>query len=147
MRNFNHTINVLVKAYLNDTLQHGDCAACAVGNIVADSSCLKMEKHDGELYWSKGWPTWQVVFSTSFSNQKIRPHNYINDAKAQIDSTGYTWQELARIEFAFESAAVGESDDDYMFNGLMAVVDVLAEIHNINLEEIKEAKALFVKTI
>jgi hypothetical protein len=32
-----------------------------------------------------------------------------------------------------------------MFNGLMAVVDVLADIHSVDLEKKEAAKALFVK--
>jgi len=58
--------------------------------------------------------------------------------------------DLAKIEFAFESAphTCDESDEtnaEWMFNGLMAVVDVLAEIHNVNLEVKESAKAMFVK--
>jgi hypothetical protein len=34
---FSNTIDILVKAYLNDTLQHESCSACAVGNLVSHS--------------------------------------------------------------------------------------------------------------
>lgn len=76
--------------------------------------------------------------------------NYKGLAKKQIDATGYRWQDLARIEFAFETAYVGGFYDgpeaeQGMYAGLMAVVDVLAEIHGLNLEAATEAKALFVK--
>lgn len=33
MRDFNHTVNVLVKAFLNGTLIHTDACGCAAGNI------------------------------------------------------------------------------------------------------------------
>jgi hypothetical protein len=69
---------------------------------------------------------------------------YIDEAKFEIDSTGYSVKDLAKIEFAFETAQKGNTEDDWMFNGLMAVIDVLAEIHNIDLITVKEAKELFV---
>jgi hypothetical protein len=31
---FENSVDVLVKAYLNDTLEHGQCHACAVGNLI-----------------------------------------------------------------------------------------------------------------
>ena len=71
--------------------------------------------------------------------------------KRHIDASGYSWRELAKIEAAFESMAEyddGDNDiniDQSMFNGLMAVVDVLAEIHEISLETTNETKKLFVK--
>lgn len=75
-----------------------------------------------------------MVFITNFpSPQILSPRNYSGSAKKQIDATGYSWQELARVEYAFESAKKGESADDWMFNGLMAVLDVLADIHGVNL--------------
>lgn len=32
---YQKTVDILVKAYFDDTLQHGNCYACAVGNIIA----------------------------------------------------------------------------------------------------------------
>ncbi len=43
------------------------------------------------------------------------------------------------------ACVVGNLINDWMFNGLMAVVDVLADIHGINLEAKEEAKKLFIK--
>lgn len=143
---FDNTVSILVKAYLNDTLIHGDCAACAVGNLIASSKGYKTYRAGCTVVWQQGYaqPHWQSVFLTDSVSQSIQPKNYTGKAKDQIDSTGYTWQELARIEKAFESAP-RISYDDRMFNGLMAVIDVLAEIHNIDLTQKETAKALFVK--
>ncbi len=136
MRDFNHTVNVLVKAYLNDTLSHGVCDRCAVGNIV-NASC-----NNAPMMCHVGWPT---VFLSDNHKQRIMPVNYAGEAKRQIDATGYTWQELARIEIAFEEHDITDDWEQNMFNGLMAVVDVLAEIHGIDLTAKEQAKALFVK--
>jgi hypothetical protein len=151
MRDFNHTVNVLVKAFFEGKLEHGNCHACAVGNIVHESMKGRKVKTAapgmGTPYGS-GWPS--VFCSVNPDKQIILPGNYESDldAKIQIDSTGYTWQELAKIERAFEDhndLYTGEEYEDAMFNGLMAVVDVLADIHGIDLKAKEEAKALFVK--
>ena len=34
---FSNTVDILVKAYLNDTLRHCNCYACAVGNIISSA--------------------------------------------------------------------------------------------------------------
>ena len=153
---FEHSIDVLVKAFMNNTLEHNNCCACAVGNLVADGIGIKVvpfkgivtkakwESENDSVSIEKGWP---LVFMTDDKKQKKRSYNYKDLAKKQIDSTGYTWQDLAKIEFAFETADKGNSDDDWMFNGLMAVVDVLAEIHGIDLEKKEEAKSMFKKTL
>lgn len=147
MRDFNHTIDVLVKSYLNDTLQHCNTCGCAVGNIVADSCNIIIEKKHGSVSWVGRFPGWPFVFSTDsdYGTQDFNEINYKGLVKVEIDSTGYTLDELMKIEFAFEMAGKGNSDDEYMLNGLMAVVDVLADIHGIDLEVREETKKLFVK--
>lgn len=148
LKKFNHTVNVLLKAYLNDTLEHGNCTKCAVGNILAN----------GE---------WAFFFHTTTSYQKKSRFKFIPDTAylkggrvhlsehpdranlnkvlENITVSGYTIEQLECIENTFEdSVQDGMSKDTNMFNGLMAVVDVLAEIHEIDLETVKETKHLFV---
>jgi hypothetical protein len=169
MRDFNHTVNVLVKAFFEETLVHANCYACAVGNIVADSIGTKVVKVRNELHditWENREPYpalggtfepgWGAVFSTSddwddytdksTKVQSIDEKYLLSSPRARfhIDSTGYTWQELARIEFAFENVK-GSTETKRMFKGLMKVVDVLADIHGIDLKAKEEAKLLFVK--
>ena len=79
------------------------------------------------------------------------PQNWVSDVIAElerdarevIDSSGYTIDQLAKIENAFESAPQGNTEEEYMFNGLMAVVEVLAKIHGIDLETKEKAKLQF----
>lgn len=140
---FSETIDILVKAYMNGTLIHGNCSACAVGNIVASRCDYKFQKTRQGVFWQHYVSMWNNVFITSFGSQKVYPGYYRGEAKEQIDSTGYTWQELAVIEKAFEFQNYHGSDADG-YKGLMAVVDVLCEIHE--CEEVKEeTKALFIK--
>lgn len=139
---FHKSISVLVKAYLNNTLIKGECTACAVGNLISAACNFKIIK-ENHIKWvtEKGnriYSTWDMVFTTVKGVQRTYPKAYEGNSKEQIDSTGYTWQELARIEKAFEC-----SKD--MFEGLMNVVDVLGEIHEVDKEEISTTKLLFVK--
>jgi hypothetical protein len=163
MRDFNHTVNVLVQAYLKNELEHSKCSACAVGNIVAEAIGTKPGRHPDvprcfmNSYFDDGRQTlWQAVFMTSDGKQSIDLDLYDFGAKDRIDATGYSVIELASIEKAFELAPRPEIaspkhspeytlNEEWMFNGLMAVVDVLAEIHGVDLTQKEQAKLLFVK--
>lgn len=146
LEKFNDTVSILVKAYLNDELKHEDCSACVVGNLC-----------DGNTLW-------KFLFMTCEGEQKpyldtcinemrfivLTHHNMSEESLIQMAikvcaSTGYTVDELKRIEYTFETCNRGNSVEEYMFNGLMAVVDVLAEIHGIDLTAKEHAKTLFVK--
>lgn len=155
MRDFNHTVNVLVKAYLDNTLRHGNCSACAVGNIVGgpewsalfitmDEKCQLVAGEDeicAEWRFRKGiYKLSQLPESTVAKAKEI-----LTAAREMVKLSGYSIQELMRIEFAFETSDKGNNDDEWMFNGLMAVVDQLAIIHNVDLTQKESAKKLFVK--
>lgn len=145
MRNFNHTVDVLVKAYFKGELEHGDCAKCAVGNIIHEATGLEVGDPEADINGTCG--VWKSLFVTIQGKQTFYPSELSEFKEEAIDAvckTGYTIKELASIEFAFETAW-GNSMDELMFNGLMAVVDVLAEIHGIDLTAKEQAKALFVK--
>jgi hypothetical protein len=143
-------VNVLFDAYFNDTLEHSKCNACAVGNICREASFAT-----GIVNYS-----WAALFITSPMAGGYQ-WNYIDrggqtafssikgidkaDAFTLISATGYTPCELAEIEFAFECAPQGESKEDYMYNGLVAVLDVLKEIHEVTDEDSHVSKQRFSK--
>lgn len=141
---FDRTVKILVNAYLNNTLVHNNCCACAVGNLIAANLQIK---YDPYLKWTGRQLAWSKVFVTMpFKSEQVqRPWAYNGSAKEQIDATGYTWQELALIEAAFESAPKNIGNDERMFSGLMAVVDALCQIHDLNEETKRATKELFLK--
>lgn len=150
---FDNTVGILVKAYLEGTLLKGHCYACAVGNICAAAlgkqvvGVVRSENSDAiDANWSGSghYAMWRYVFMTRFGKQDCNEDAYESLAKQEIDATGYTWQQLARIEYAFETAGKG-FNEAAEFAGLMAVVDVLADIHGVDLTTTTAAKALFVK--
>lgn len=147
---FDRTVGILVKAYFNETLLHYNCCACAVGNLVAANLHYKF---NSENYWEEQVSPqydngWASVFATSGSTQKMNRNNYhlIASAKEQIDATGYTITELARIELAFERAYEYKDTDNERFDGLMNVIDALQFIHKATPAEAQSAKELFVLT-
>ncbi len=141
---FDGTVAVLVKAYLEGVLAKGTCYACAVGNICAAALGIKVT---GEWEWSDGRPAWNDVFATVGITmpQGFWPEKYRGIHKAQIDATGYSVEELMRIEFAFERAMPGQYTEEAEYAGLLAVVDELADIHGVDLATTESAKQLFVR--
>lgn len=155
---FDRSVAVLTKAYINDTLKHGHCQACAVGNLVcaARYNGDKQEYDDAEIVSAfsgeLGSWGWSSVFSAQPNDtdlngmlkweKSVDLGEYAGRAKREIDSTGYTVDELVEIEYAFESCS---EEGDKMLNGLYAVYDVLCEIHEVQADEVPEAQLVFVK--
>jgi len=116
---FDNSIKVLVKAYLEGTLTHGDPCACAVGNLI-------------------GGRAWYDIISYIKSGfDPLEVHNY-DMAIAEVNSTGYKLEKVVLIEKAFECANHDLDKDGY--KGLCAVFDVLVKIHQGGNKEFEEAK-------
>ena len=144
---YKRTVDILVAAYFNDTLEQGDPCGCAVGNIVAANMGIRVCKDDmGCLGWGKDEsPEWDKVANLG----DYTPTFYEGGAKTQIDATGYTAYEIHLIEKAFESTNWDSGGDDQkMFNGLMEVIETLDQIHE-NKDEVvtKESKEKFKRVL
>lgn len=131
---YKQTEEVLYTAYFDDTLKHGYCRACAVGNIcMAPALKLGLPNHFWNLlFMTQTDPMHQTEYNDTFYSQE-----YVDAAYSLINATGYTKKELMRIEWAFESSDQGKSDEDYMFNGLVAVLEVLKDIHGLTDNDIE----------
>lgn len=143
------TVDILLDAYNNEELFHGNCDACAVGNIVKANGGFGQKPA-----CSKYSSNWGIVFCTSMApwvqKQIFNPENYGGEAKQELDQTGYHIEELAKIEYAFEfsishlpvpqNTSLKDSYNYYkdvdvkkgQFIGLTAVLEVLASIHEID---------------
>lgn len=139
---FHKTVNILVQAYLNDTLVPSMCSACAVGNLVAANCGYKIDM-DMPLYKGFVRPMWQKLV---WSNKE---HEVTDETYYQIQSTGYSVDELRQIERAFMNGGYpydfDENSPDYTLK-LYQVVDLLCDIHEMNDTIKEEAKALFVRS-
>lgn len=115
---FKKSVDTLIKAYKNGKLQHYDCNACAVGNLMG-----------GEHGW--------VYAYKDVTCPSDRPKTYLireddHAEKLRLRYTPeYSWHDIAKIEIAFESAARNDTTGDLEFSGLVAVFNVLMEIHGI----------------
>ncbi len=152
---FHRTVEILTNSLQNGTLEHNDCSACAIGNLVA----ANMYNGDAEKIVSISENAWSSVFYTNYETgmQAIRFDNYKGRAKEQIDSTGYSLEECCAIEIAFELAPAkciteyklnpkcepSDKDPEWMVNGLRAVYDVLCDIHEVGVAEVAPAKEVF----
>lgn len=132
---YNKTVDILVQAYFEDSLIHFKCQACAVGNLVAYYTGQRDE--NGKLF-AKDWSWAGPVYGRGWCDT--------GEGIKQVKATGYTAQELFKIEQAFESKR--NSEGDAMFNGLMAVIDVLDQIHeNTDATATNNTKQRFVKPV
>lgn len=132
---YHKTVNILFDAYFNDTLEHGNYCGCAVGNIVAANMHKTFFKISYENEIGVDWVGEEDGGRHWFFS--IKPEELLCDeinqtkALAQIKSTGYSVEELIKIESAFESADYGVCRDERMFNGLVLVLNALKEIHEV----------------
>lgn len=125
---YRKTVDILLDAYNAGELKHDSCMACAVGNLVKAGSGFLGD----DVYFPV--PMWDRVFYTGY-RQNYYPEEYTGRAKIEIDSTGYSLNDLMKIEQNFESASALDYTKETQYYGLCAVLDVLAKIHEANSEE------------
>jgi hypothetical protein len=143
---FNRAINALVDSFFNDTLAKGNCAACAIGNIVAAGYNDKVIRKEGKknTYHCKSPNNrWSSLFATADNIQDIDKSKLADECVLEnIKVTGYLWEDLAKIEKAFENNTEIHNlnyekytkkeimEDQY--NGLVAAIDVLCRIEGLD---------------
>lgn len=155
---YEKTVNVLLDAYNNDELYQGNCNMCAVGNICKESS-EKLGIPLGKS-WSRLFMTvtsGRNIFGILDINNRRKDHNKIYDKSSGwssretaiklVESTGYSVYELYKIEFVFEKAKGKTNSKEKSYNGLVAVLNKLKEIHEVNIEQVstetKEKERVF----
>lgn len=156
-KRFDNAISALVEAYLHGTLAAGTCVACAVGNMIAKASGMKIQPNNFNPYddYNQTLPQWGAALLIARHRCAfVTP----DELQIQIDNvvrTGYSLEEIERIETAFEnnthisfrqySVRDDQQIDTDQYNGLMAVVDVLCELEGIS--DVQTYKDMFVKEL
>jgi len=154
---FHKSIGILVNAFINETLTHKKCCACAIGNLIAGNNGYN-PKDSATIGSRESWliqrpgssiptviiPTYWTDVHCGGSMRKGRTEYPSVAGIKQLESTGYNIYQTCQIEAAFENVLYEMNDKDG-YNGLMRVVDVLIGIHEGTEDEKKTAKALFVK--
>lgn len=158
---YHRTVDLLLDAYNECRLKHGQCDACAVGNIC------------GSSYWAARFITMdnedQMINPSEFRGpvedfDKLRTYPnerwYNPDEKTilalqqradeVIAASGYSKEELMKIEFAFESSIKDKKESanetKRQFIGLCAVLDALKEIHKVDSLE-HESSSIRLKNV
>lgn len=133
---YHKTEDILFQAYFNDTLEHRKCGACAVGNIIAGNLGAKIPELGMPVY---RLPSGDLVGVPWLGYRASCPEKQLNANEV----TGYNNRELELIESAFELANHGDNRENYMFNGLVAVLETLKDIHGITQEQSMGSKQRF----
>lgn len=139
---YHRSVDILVKAYVDGYLNPMDCAACAVGNLIA-GNC-------GYKYLSPN--KWMDA-----NGKTIVPRWWSLNRRSDVEimATGYPEADILRIEQSFmhppgRSCVKMDLDSEYtdedIFTRLMAVLSVLDQIHEVTDESIQQSsKAKFVQ--
>jgi hypothetical protein len=145
---FEKAYNALVKGFFEGTLAKGTCAACAVGNIVADAQggVISKIKEPIHPHCSTKNDFWRHLFCSDAGSQdkrwsKLSNSQYNKLATRLKKLTGYSEAEMAHIEFTFETNTRIHHYDYYMrdeqdiledqYRGLSAVVNVMLKLDSI----------------
>jgi hypothetical protein len=147
---FEHSVAVLTKAYLTNTLQSDNCHSCAVGNLVANALRIDLVYAPVtlKLKWASGRPQWgYLVWQINGPAALYEDPKAQAEATTQIAASGYTAHELSRIEVAFEYAGHSRTSwqwpGETIIAGLLAVVGVLAQIHGVDPASEQAARERF----
>ena len=134
---YQKSIDILLDSYNNNTLEHSNCTACACGNLVAAANNYKYVPKSHS--WSGLSIEWENKRIADWYGLIIEDKVYNKEEGIkQINSTGYTIEEFIKIEEAFEKADWTLEKKKRMFNGLTAVLNVLREIHEVDVEKSEE---------
>lgn len=118
-KRFDNAVAKLYNAFHENRLDALDCTMCAVGNIC-----------DGSMNWECDprfarntiFKTWSQYYS----------EEEIEDGKLVIAKSGYSTDELVKVELIFlDACKKTNGNKDQQFKGLCAVVEYLCELDNI----------------
>src|SRR6478609_11644516 len=94
---FNRAIDVLVKAYLNDSLKHQSPCNCVIGNLL--KSC-------GVEFPS----TWYIYLFVKRGGTVLDSYGYVSAGEKELKNISYTIDQISEIEDAFEKNSSNDED-------------------------------------
>lgn len=105
------------------------------------SHIIQIKKRGGKLYCSDY--SWSGPVRGFWRSEEPKD---IEKAYNHVTLTGYSAEELLQIETAFEFCKFSRNKEEWMFNGLMNVVETLDKIHaNSDMTIMEESKSRFLK--
>ena len=147
---YQKSIDILLDAYNKQELFHGICSACAVGNLVKKQGGFKTPDPLTRFCI----PSWPKLFMTDSNTCQQYPSNMYwiskEEALAEVAQTNCTVEELAKIEFAFESSVFKKtftSEKEKQYVGLCAVLDVMSIMVEEDIKESSKTNMLELQSI
>lgn len=162
MNRIDRAIDIFLDALNDGTLEAGQCTTCAVGSLVragmiqtnnykeipSDNAFIIDNEVEVEGVTNSDWAYLFVTHgNTQFKKQAFCPfeEKYIPASKEDITKglkaisyTEFTEEELAKIEYAFETNTKGDEIEDQI-KGLEAVVKIMQTFD----EDKREVKEIF----
>lgn len=159
-RRFEKAYNALTRAFFDGTLAKNTCMACACGNIIFDAigkPVTRKDFEDEQRYLNNNKTDAPIPYKISRAislwadKRRLRfldcdgerEYEAKNEFAGKINEAGYTTDEFAIIETAFEKntridaiaymQTTEEAILEDQYNGLCAVVDVLMKLDNESL--------------
>lgn len=117
---FDNAVKKLYNAFHENRLEGNNCQACAVGNLC---------DNDGSWYpfVSSARPSTEGSY---FDDTQLPLISNVPENDVMI-KTGYSGNQLAKIESLFVKHSYSDKDKESQFLGLCAVVEYLCELDNI----------------
>jgi len=118
---FEKSVNILINAFVNDNLINGSCTSCAIGNLLQGYNQIDENKVEDNWF--------SIVH-----NLLINDIKRYSLAKRQLAKLPYNFDEIEKIEKAFESNKIKGDYSSIAYQGLLNVIGVLEEIHEIKVQ-------------
>lgn len=139
---YSETVNILYDAYYNNRLEYRNYHLCPIGNIIRSKMGYDVSIKNNSLgrkscsWYNKGdfvlaFPWHSLLYQNLQRLTNLEPED-LALAEIHLKVTGYSKDELIKIEMAFESNYEEEAYSDYL-SGVINVLKVLDEIHQVNV--------------
>lgn len=153
-------VDVLRQAYMDDMLEAGSPCGCGVGNIIYAAALDRgVTEYSARVYatnWIGGFVTRtkerlytvyaerrQVLRDNGVLVQVIGHDTYLGEVSLSLIALPI--DVIRSLEWEFETTVVGATDDEIMFNRLMACISVLDRYFGIPPVAQEETKESFIK--
>lgn len=120
------TVSIINNAIKNNTLEQGNCFTCFIGNLIMARMGYTLTNQFSRTWKEKNIPKYEFQYFTdewiqvlpsndieinedfseeeleNYARREFNSEKYIGKAKEELDSIGYSIEEIIELELAFE---------------------------------------------
>lgn len=150
--NYQTQFNKITEAYIKDEIKPLDPQFCFCGTLSPDSNWRNKElftKHEYDYSWNEFGEMEQSLFSTFTKETEWEAPGFVNCNESCVNKRLLREEILVQIEedeTSWLKLAAGDTYEDKLFNGMVAALDKLKEIH-IRHGEVIDEQPIFQKRI